>query len=380
LKTKVTIGCLLCQVLASYLPADPGSAQTILDRLRTADARVSAAQSLKVRYVRTDEYPGPYQDLWQTGTVLLAKPGNVRHEITRARRIDAKDAWKDTGNNTLTVYNERGYTYAFFHPHSVQVRQSEVTKGTIDDVPIVSAFFGGRTAPSAVLAQAIQDGTVEDISETATQASYRIRDVTTTVTFRPDGSIGEFVQQNRASGTVRRWVVERVEWDAKLATNAFDYRPPSYALPFDDRERSTLLAVGSEAPNITVQGTDGRTVNLADYRGKVVILEFFATWCWPCNQSMPHLNKVAESEGAVALAVAIKGSKKDFDVWTKKHRSFGNVQFTYEIPESTTASSLYRVAATPTTYVIDASGRISSAWTGYTGPTPVLATAVQSAR
>lgn len=56
-------------------------------------------------------------------------------------------------------------------------------------------------------------------------------------------------------------------------------------------EETTLTKVGQTAPNFTVTTLDGRPFTLADERGKVVVLDFFATWCPPCREEMPHLEK-----------------------------------------------------------------------------------------
>jgi peroxiredoxin/outer membrane lipoprotein-sorting protein len=384
LKTNAPLGCLLCQVLASYLPMpQAASAEDVLAKLKAADAQWASAQSVKAKFTRIDAYPGPYQDVRQTGIVTVTRPGQVRIEISRARRVTAADAWKDSGNNTLTVTDGKDSYYVFFHPHSAQVRRSEpATKPSIDEVPLLSEFFGGNTSASAVLAKAIQEGSVSNVSVSGNELRYQIRTNEYTVTLAADGTIREYAIKNTRRGSVQTWTLDQAVVNPKIDASAFRYSPPKDALAFDDAEKSALLEIGSAAPDITVLTRDGKNLNLSELRGKVVVLEFFATWCWPCNQSVPHVNQVVAQQGTdkvVALAVAIKGSKKDFDVWTAKHRDYRNIQFTYEIPEAKLSSHTYRVSATPTTYVIDAGGRISAAFTGYAGPTPELAQAIQAA-
>jgi peroxiredoxin len=60
-------------------------------------------------------------------------------------------------------------------------------------------------------------------------------------------------------------------------------------LPPDPRTASTLVSVGDEAPDFTCTTLDGQTVSLRELRGKVVLINFFTTWCGPCLREMPYL-------------------------------------------------------------------------------------------
>ncbi len=52
-----------------------------------------------------------------------------------------------------------------------------------------------------------------------------------------------------------------------------------------------LVKVGQQAPDFTTETTDGKTVKLSDYKGKVVMLQFTASWCGVCRKEMPHIEK-----------------------------------------------------------------------------------------
>ena len=57
------------------------------------------------------------------------------------------------------------------------------------------------------------------------------------------------------------------------------------------QDETTLVKKGQKAPNFTFETPDGKTKNLADLKGKVVWINFFATWCPPCRKALPHLQK-----------------------------------------------------------------------------------------
>ncbi len=68
------------------------------------------------------------------------------------------------------------------------------------------------------------------------------------------------------------------------------------------------INVGDRAPNFTLQSLDGKTVSLDQFRGHIVILDFWASWCTPCRMSMPTLHKYYEdfkSRGVVMLGVSL---------------------------------------------------------------------------
>jgi len=74
------------------------------------------------------------------------------------------------------------------------------------------------------------------------------------------------------------------------------------------------LGVGATAPDFTAHRTDGGTVTLSDFRGKVVLLEFWGAWCTPCRASMPRLEDLARelgSEGFVVIAASTDPSEED---------------------------------------------------------------------
>jgi peroxiredoxin len=127
-----------------------------------------------------------------------------------------------------------------------------------------------------------------------------------------------------------------------------------------------LAPTGQPAPGFSLATPAGEQIELAKLKGKVVVLDFWATWCVPCQQSLPHLQKIAADtdlaqRGLVVLAVNEQekaGTIRPFV--DAKHFTFTVVQDS----DGSTAQD-YSVNALPTTIVIGRDGLIQAVITGW---------------
>ncbi|MEE9586311.1 MAG: DUF3179 domain-containing (seleno)protein [Nitrososphaerales archaeon] len=120
------------------------------------------------------------------------------------------------------------------------------------------------------------------------------------------------------------------------------------------------INVGDVAPSFTLQTVNGVTVSLSDFRGKVVFINFWATWCPFCVEEMPDIQKVHEELGDSLVVLGINRAES-FD---KQLEFFAelDVDITYTIllDPTDSAASRYGVRVMPTSYFLDPNGVITS--------------------
>ena len=119
-----------------------------------------------------------------------------------------------------------------------------------------------------------------------------------------------------------------------------------------------LLGKGVPAPNFTFPGRDGKKVNLADYKGKVVLLNIWATWCAPCVAEMPSMEKLYQElkdEGFEILAVSVDESGAEtVNPFMKKHK----LGFPVLLDTKGDIKTLYQATGIPESFIIDGEGII----------------------
>jgi peroxiredoxin len=130
--------------------------------------------------------------------------------------------------------------------------------------------------------------------------------------------------------------------------------------------KSTLKdpAKRNPAPDFTLRDSNGKTVRLADYRGQVVLLNFWATWCGPCKAEIPwfiEFQKSFKDKGFTVLGVAL-----DDDGWDSVKPYLEHKQMNYPVVlGSPQVEAAYGgIESVPTSFVIDRQGRIASVHIG----------------
>ena len=122
--------------------------------------------------------------------------------------------------------------------------------------------------------------------------------------------------------------------------------------------QQTRLHTGSPAPNIVLPGLDGRTVNLKDYRGKVVFLNIWATWCPTCREEMPSMEKLyRELKGEAFEILAVSVDKAGAKAIAPFMKAF-NLSFPVLLDPEGTIARPYGVTGVPESFIINKEGII----------------------
>lgn len=118
------------------------------------------------------------------------------------------------------------------------------------------------------------------------------------------------------------------------------------------------------APDFTLKSAEGRNLRLQEQRGQVVLVNFWASWCGPCKQEMPHLNRLYDkyrASGFTLLAVNIDDDARHGAATAAKW----GLRFPVLLDADKTVTKLYDLGAMPSTVLIDRDGRVRFLHRGY---------------
>jgi thiol-disulfide isomerase/thioredoxin len=154
-----------------------------------------------------------------------------------------------------------------------------------------------------------------------------------------------------------RYFIKDLEVNPTISLDDFAIATPE-GFAQEQYDNTGLLPVGSLAPDWTLKDIDGQTVSLSDFRGQVVLMDFWATWCGPCKIAMPGVQKISESfadKGVKVLGIQTwdEGKYEEGKAYMRKQG------FTYtNLIAGDDVADVYQVTGIPTFYVIGRDGTI----------------------
>lgn len=135
---------------------------------------------------------------------------------------------------------------------------------------------------------------------------------------------------------------------------------PAVVTTADTQDGSTIgNKIGFTAPDFTLPTVDKREISLSDYRGRPVILNFWATWCGPCRYELPAFKAFSEKYSEEEVVVIAVNTQDDPDSAVGYARADG-MKYVIPVDPRGTVASMYNVRGLPTTFYISETGVITS--------------------
>jgi peroxiredoxin len=134
-----------------------------------------------------------------------------------------------------------------------------------------------------------------------------------------------------------------------------------YAL--HDLFEQRVIQAGDTAPKFAVTTENGRKISTSEFGGKLLVVNFWATWCPPCVEEMPSLNAFArqmQPQGVVILGISVDRNERAYRDFLAKH----NLEFQVARDPEENISSSYGTFKWPETYVIDREGKVVQKYIG----------------
>ncbi|MCS6830928.1 MAG: redoxin family protein [Armatimonadota bacterium] len=173
-----------------------------------------------------------------------------------------------------------------------------------------------------------------------------------------------------AYGETSEELTTALQVNVPIQQAAFAFKPPANAKKEEPRHQAerddTPSLKGQEAPDFTLTDMEGNEVSLSSLRGKVVFLDFWATWCPPCKASLPHTQALSQHEKAQSgdLVVLAVNAREELDK-VKKFMQDNSYTFRVLMDKEGAVLNAYKVQGIPTFVLIDREGKIAWVQVGF---------------
>jgi peroxiredoxin len=131
---------------------------------------------------------------------------------------------------------------------------------------------------------------------------------------------------------------------------------------------AAVLQKGDKAPPIKLVTTSGQPITLSNYKGYVLIMDFFATWCIPCKESIPHLNSLNQKYGKQGLQILGVSVDEGNDHEVKNFIAERRIGYPVAVAGDDMQTD-YGLRSIPTIYLINKKGMVAEKFQGYSDQT-----------
>lgn len=225
-------------------------------------------------------------------------------------------------------------------------------------------LIAGKNCPALFLRPADGDYSVTLVLDQDTKLLRRFSVDISTVNLKGGGDVGPIksVRTEVDYATIKR--------DEDFDADFFAWAPPEGAesLASLDEDESATALEGKAAPAFSLQTLDGAAVSLAELKGHVVVLDFWATWCPPCRKSLPGLAQLYKDKagaGVLVYAVNVKEAKEQVQAFLRQQ----NYTIPVLLDPDGEVAQEYGVSGIPQTVVIGKDGKVRRVFIGATPKT-----------
>lgn len=293
--------------------------------------------------------------------------------------------------NLVQLYTSDGKTYTIYNPADKSYIQQEVSS----DSPLIgghltfAGFVGLAMEPKfgemleTYIRQNFEKAQTKGTEKVGT-TPCRVVELTGKVGTMSlflgskDGLVYRMVYK-MSGGSTYEELVTSLQLNPGISKDIFAFKPPADAKKVEPKQQAeesredTKSLEGQPAPDFTLTDMEGNAISLSDLKGKVVFLDFWATWCPPCRESLPHTQSLSQHEKARSgeLVVLAINAREEVDK-VKQFMQEKGFSFRVLMDKDGAVLNKYKVQGIPTFVLIDREGKVAWVQVGFGGGTEKL--------